>query len=421
MYQKQTLKNKLRLITVPLRDTKTVTVLIMVGTGSKYEQEKINGISHFTEHLFFKGTKKRPTTKDIAETLDGIGGEYNAFTWKEYTGYYAKVNREHLDIALDVISDMLINSKFDEQEIEKEKGVIVEEINMYLDAPMKYVGELFEELLYGEQPAGRSVLGSKNVIQSLKRSDFLNYIKEHYSPSNMVICVAGNFNEKDIKTKVTNYFSDMKERTSPDKPKVGENQKIPQTLIHYKKTDQTHFCLGVRGYDLFHPLKYAQSILAIVLGGNMSSRLFIKVRENQGLAYYVNTGSAVYTDTGYLVTSAGVNNEKTEDAIKIIINEYKDMAENGITEKELKKAKDFIKGKMTLNLESSDEIAEFFTEQELLKKDIKTPDELMAKINKVTADDVKKAAREIFRPENLNLALIGPFKDEKKFQKLLVL
>lgn len=419
MFHKTTLKNGLRIITVPSKNTQAVTVLVLVGTGSKYETKEINGISHFLEHMFFKGTKRRPNTLDIAEELDKVGGEYNAFTGKEYTGYWAKVDYKHLDLVLDVVSDIFLNSKLDAEEISREKGVIIEEINMYLDMPMRYIGDLWEKLLYGNQPAGWNIAGEKEVVANLKREQFVKYIGEHYTAENTIVIVAGRINKNDILGKIKKYFSGINTAKPPLKPGVREKQAKPGLLVHYKKTDQTHICLGCRAYDVFHKDKYALGLLAIILGGNMSSRLFISVRERQGLAYYVKTEIQAYTDSGYFVAQAGVDNSKTEKAIQAILNEYKKIAQKGVGASELKKAKDYTKGSAILNLESSDDWASFVGTQEIITGESLTLEEKFVKIDAVTEKDIKRVAKEIFRPEKLNLAMIGPFRDKKRFEGLL--
>src|ERR1035437_8805514 len=242
LYKKTILENGLRIITVPIKNANSVTVLILVGTGSKYETKDINGISHFLEHMFFKGTIKRPTTLNISETLDSVGGEYNAFTSKEVTGFWAKVDKKHADVALDWISDIFLNSKFDEKEMEKEKGVIIEEVNMYLDTPTAYIGDLWENLLYGDQPAGWKVIGEKENILSFNRKKVVDYYQTHYSPSNIIVCIAGAITSEEIEEKMKNYFKDKKNSSAAQKFKVKEIQKEPQILLHNKKTDQTHFC-----------------------------------------------------------------------------------------------------------------------------------------------------------------------------------
>jgi len=421
-YQKFRFKNGMRLVTVPMKNTQAVTVLVLVGTGSKYETKEINGISHFLEHMFFKGTKKRPNTLAIAETLDKVGGEYNAFTDKEDTGYWAKTDSGHIDLAFDWVSDVFLNSKLEPQEIEKEKGVIIEEINMYLDTPMFYIEDLWEKLLYGDQPAGWGIAGNKNVIAKIKREQFINYMQSHYLAKNTVIVVAGNIKEnKRTKTKIEHYFKDIKIGKAKSKKKTIEIQKKPEVLVHYKKTDQTHLHLGVRGYDVFDSRKYALTLLGTILGGNMSSRLWISVREKEGMAYYITTSSHAYTDSGYLVTKAGIDNNRVEKATEIILKEYRRITEEKVGENELRKAKDYLKGKSILNMEESNAQATFYGAQELTENRILTLDEIFAKIEAVTADDILRAAKDIFRSEKLNLALIGPFKDKTKFEKLLKL
>jgi len=417
MHKKIVLDNGLRVITVPIKNANSVTVLILVGTGSKYEAKDISGISHFLEHMFFKGTKKRPDTLKISETLDSIGGEYNAFTSKEVTGFWAKVDKKHIDIALDWISDMFLNSKFEEEEIQREKGVIVEELNMYLDTPTAYVSEIFEDLLYGDQPAGWRIIGEKENILSFNREKVLSYLNGHYSTKNTVVCVAGAVDAKEVQNKINKYFARVKTTELPQKVLTKEFQSGPGVLIHHKKTDQTHFCLGVRTYNMFDERKYALSLMAIILGGNMSSRLFISVRERNGLAYYVHTSADSTTDTGYLVTQSGIKNDSLEKAIKLVLAEYKDLKDKKITAKELKKAKEYLRGTMALSLDASDTQASFFAMQEVMGQKALTPEEKLKLIDKVTINDINKIAKDIFVPEKLNLAAIGPI-DEKEKENL---
>lgn len=423
MYKKTTLNNGLRILTIPIENANSITVLILVGTGSKYETKDINGISHFLEHMFFKGTAKRPTTLMISETLDSVGGEYNAFTSKEVTGFWAKVDKRHADIALDWISDMFLNSKFDEKEMEREKGVIIEEVNMYLDTPMAYIGDLWEELLYGDQPAGWKVIGKKENILSFNREKVLDYYKSHYSSSNVIVCISGAIKSGEAEEKIKNYFKNIEKNQEGIKLKAKEVQSKPEILLHNKKTDQTHFCLGVRAYDLFDERRSALALLAVILGGNMSSRLFIKVRERNGLAYSIHTSVDNATDTGYLVTQAGIDHKNLEKSIELILEEYKDLRDKKITEKELQKAKDYIKGTTSLSLDSSDAQASFYGMQELLEKNILTPEEKFKKIDAVTVDDINKIAKDIFSEEKLNLAIIGPVeeKDSDRLKNLLKL
>lgn len=419
MFKKKTLPNGLRLITAPMKNSETVAVLVLVATGSKYETKEINGISHFLEHMFFKGTKKRPNARAVAEVLDRVGGEYNAFTGKEYTGYWAKVGAENLDLALDWVADILLNSKFNAKEIEKERGVIVEELNMYLDTPMRYVSELWEQLLYGDQPAGWEIVGTRETIAKISRQNFLDYFKNHYRAQNSILVVAGKFNENALLKKAAGYFNRAAEGGGADKLPTKESQQKPEALIYFKETDQTHLCLGTRAYDIFDQRRWATSVLATILGGMMSSRLFTSIREKKGLAYYIRTANEQYTDAGFLVSQAGVANARAKEAVTEILKEYALIRDKKVGLSELKKAKDNIKGSLRLSLETSDEIGSWLGAQEILQKNILTPKEVLTKIEAIGASQVQAVARDIFQPEKLNLALIGPFKEKGEFEEIL--
>ena len=407
------------MVVVPMESTKTVTVLVMVGTGSKYETKEINGISHFLEHMMFKGTKKRPGKLDIAMELDGIGAEYNAFTGKEYTGYYAKASLKKIDTVMDVIFDIFLNSKLGEKEINIERGVIIEELNMYRDMPQRYVGDLFERLLYGDQPAGWDIGGEKETILKLKREEFVNYFNTHYIASKTVVAIAGNVDPEAIKDKVGNYFKNVRKGKKFDKPAVVEKQDGPQVLLHNKKTDQTHFILGVRAYDKFNDKKYPLGIVSVILGGGMSSRLFSEVRDKRGLAYYIGAGSESYTDSGFFMVKAGVNNQKTKEALEVVMEELRKVKKEGITPAELKRAKDQIEGSMALGLEHSDAVAETYAESLIFHDKVLTPEEELGRMKKVTLDEVLEVASDMLNNNKLNLSLIGPFEDENEFKKIL--
>jgi predicted Zn-dependent peptidase len=419
MFKKTTLKNGLRIITVPQKTAQAVTALVLVGTGSKYETKKNNGISHFLEHMYFKGTERRPTPLAVIEPLDKIGAIYNAFTSEEYTGYFAKVKSSHIDLALDWISDIYLNSLLPPKEIEKERRVIIEEINMYLDMPMLYVGELWKKLLYGDQPAGWEVIGTKENVINITRQQILNYMKSQYVATNTIICLAGKFSGVAIINKVKKYFSKIHTSNSKTKIPVIEKQNKPQVFLYPKKTDQTHLTLGVRTYNLSHPKRFAQEVLGVILGGMMSSRLFVEIRQKLGMAYYIKTSAHSDPDTGYLVTQAGIDNKNVERAISIILREYKKISQKRIPAKEFRRAKECIKGKTALELESSDAQAAFYAGQELLENRMLTPEKIYKKIDKVNQNDILEIAKDVFRPEKLNLALIGPFQNKTRFQRLL--
>lgn len=419
MYKHSTLKNGLQLYIVPMKSTATATVLVLVRAGSKYEVKRINGMSHFLEHMFFKGTTKRPSPMAVVETLDRVGGEYNAFTDKEHTGYYAKVDTRHLELAVDWVSDMLLNPLMDATEIEREKGVVAQEMSMYQDTPTSYMSDVFESLLYGNQPAGWEVLGSKEIISKFKREDFLNYLDERYVANETFIVIAGNVQEKKVKKLVSTYFGSFKSGRAPRKLKAKESQKSPGLKIHHKKTDQTHIQIGVRGLHAYDKRRYALSMLATILGGGMSSRMFMSVREKHGLAYYVSTRSDNYTDTGYLSTRAGVPNKDLIKAVSLILSEYKKIRDIKVGGDELKKAKDYIKGKVLIGLESSDAQASFVADQAILHGKAEPADVLLKKFDAVTAADIQRVAKTIFRNDRLNLAVIGPKGQEAALKKVL--
>ncbi len=408
--KKITLDNRLRLLFIPQEKAKTVTFLVLVGAGSKYESKEINGVSHFLEHMLFKGTKKRPTPLEIASVLDRIGGSYNAFTDREYTGYFAKVRPEHWSLALDWVSDIFLHSLLRQEDIQRERGVVLEELNMYLDTPLQYVSEIWENLLYGDQPAGWDIIGTKETISGINQEKMLDYYQNHYSSQNTVMGIAGNLEDiEKIQQGVERSFQSIGTGDPLGKPMVVEKQEKPQSLVRFKKTDQTHLSLGVRAYNLKDDRRWAQAVLSVILGGNMSSRLFNLIREKHGLAYYVHTFAQTYTDTGYLTTQAGVTNQKVEMAVKLILEEYQKVAQQGVEKQEVEEAKEYLKGSLSLSLESSDSFASFYARQELLSPETFSPEELAQKISQVTIEDVNRLAQELFSDSKLNLALIGPY------------
>lgn len=419
MYQKTVFDSKLRLVTQQLPNTKSVTVLILVGAGSRYEVPRINGVSHFLEHMFFKGAKKYRNTREVSEAIDGVGGDFNAFTGKEYAGYYVKVADRHAELALDVLSDMLLYSRFDQEEINRERNVILEEYNMYQDTPMHQIGWDFERLVYGDQPMGWDQVGTKEVIQALNRDDFVDYKGKLYTPDNTVVAIAGNASHEDMAEKVKRMFAfeqkDKAFRFEPVKPNELKNR----IFLRNKKTEQAHLMIGFEGYPEEHPMFYAAQLLSIVLGGNMSSRMFLSVRERQGLAYYISTSIDSYTDTGTFSTNAGVSLDGIDKALVAIVQEYRKVLDEKIPEKELTKAKDFLKGKLVLRLEDSEEYAHLIGKYELLYNKVLPLEELMAKIDAVTVKDITAVSQELFKGDKMHLAVIGPYEDQSRFLDLM--
>lgn len=416
--------NGLNLLTAPMLGAKTAAILVIIATGSKHETKSTSGLSHFLEHIFFKGTLKRPNTLTITSELDRLGGVYNAFTSKEYTGFWIKTAAEQIIPAIDVLADMLLNSKFDKTEIKRESGVITEEVNMYLDNPMMHIEDVFEECLYGDTPAGRSTIGTKANIARFQRADFVKYFKSQYKTNNTFICLAGKLPNQAEKL-LNQVFANWSKGKEKKKPLTKDRQNTPAIKIKFKQTDQAHFSLGVRTMPANSQEEATLKVLSSLLGGPMSSRLFINLRERNGLCYYVRTENENYSDTGYLTTRAGVTVDKIQKAIEIIIAEYKNLTKELVSDSELKKIKQFISGRITLGLESPDDIASWYglqlviNHQQVKKIKPQTPEEFKIAINKVTAQDIQALAKKIFNFNKLNLAIIGPYKDKKIFTKLL--
>lgn len=418
-FYKKVLPSGLKVITAPMKGTQAMTLLVLVGTGSKYETKNINGISHYLEHLFFKGTKHRPKPGEINRALDRLGSEHNAFTSQEVTGYWVKAAHKHFDDALDIVSDILLEPLFKPDEIERERGVIIQEISMYEDMPQRRLFEVWEELLYGDQPAGWGIAGPKETIRKIKRQDILDYKDRQYVASNSLVIVAGNIDVREVQKKIIKAFSRFKNGKAHAKKPVREKQTKPGVRFAFKDTDQTHLAIGVRGYHMYDKKRHALGLLGVILGGNMSSRLFMEIREKLGLAYYVKAASQHYTDSGYLIANAGIPHGDLERVVKKIVDILRGIRTKGFSEKEITFAKDYLRGSMSLSFESSDEIATFFGEQALFYKKIETPKELFGHIERVTKDDMMKVAKELIRPSNINLAVIGPHKDGQRYVKIL--
>ena len=420
MFKKTTLKNGLRIITVPMQGTNTITVLVLCGTGSDYESKNINGISHFLEHMFFKGTKNRPTPDIIKHELDGMGSVANAFTSHEVTGYHIKAAKTYLDQSLDLLADIYKNSLLPEDEINRERQVVIEEMHRDWDTPTLYIWWVWENLLYGDQPAGWDVIGEEKVIRGLPRQDFADYFHHQYVSSNTAVVVAGNFAERETIEKITKTFSDLRDEPPVrQKPAVKEEQKNPAIKIVYKETDQTHLAIGFRGLDANHPDRYIADILAAILGGSWSARMWDKIREKLGLAYTVMSSHESYSNRGFLVTYAGVDHKNVEKTIQAALEEYKKIVEEPVSEAELKRVKDYIKGTTLIGLESSSSMASFVGGEEMLTGKPVTIDEVFGIIDKVTIEDIKRVAGSIIKKDNLNLAMIGPFKEDGQLNKLL--
>jgi predicted Zn-dependent peptidase len=419
VYQRETLSNGLRVLTAPLDHAQSVACYVMLAAGSRYEEQTNRGIAHFAEHMFFKGTKRRPTARDLSMEVDKIGGEFNAFTSKEYTGYYIRCAGEERDTALDVLVDMLRNSKFDSGELEREKGVIIEEMNMYFDTPRDYVSSMYEELVFGSNPLGWETLGTRETVSAATRETFLDYIGDWYHPERMVVGVAGMIGD-DLLPKLERLLGDMP-ADGTDRPAPAQVERTPEPRVRVlrKDSDQANVCVGVPSYPLDHPDRYALFLLGTVLGTGMSSRLFLEVRERRGLAYYVFAHNSSYTDAGTLFAQGGVDLKRADEAVKVIADEFRKLADEPVPAEELEKARALAKGRFVLQTESPNGLILFGLRREVLEGAAIEPEELLAGLDAVTAEDVQRVAQDVIGGTGLRLALIGPFDDPEKFEQLL--
>jgi predicted Zn-dependent peptidase len=418
VFQRDTLENGLRVLRADMPQVQSVTCMIMLAAGSRYETPDTNGVAHFAEHMFFKGTERRPTAREIGMEVDSLGGEFNAFTSKEYTGYYIRCAADYLDRALDVLVDMLRHSRFDPEEIEREKGVIVEEMNMYFDTPRDFIGGVYDHLLYDDQPLGWDVIGRKETIRAATRDTFLDYIGHWYKPERMVVGLGGRLPGNELEL-IQGLLGDLEpEPTGAPDPTTatGNGSRV---AIHHKDSDQAHLILGVPSYPLVHPDRWALQMLSTVLGTGMSSRLFTEVRERRGLAYYVYAHNQSYTDAGSLFSQAGVDINRSQEAVETIVREFRRIADEPVPEEELEKARALAKGRFVLRLENPQGMIVFGLGREVLNDPVLEPDEVIAGVDAVTADDIQRVAQDVIASNGLNLALIGPFEDEASFRELL--
>ncbi len=418
MFTVNPLSSGLRILTAPSSGTESVTVLVFAGAGSRYEQQDNRGISHFLEHMFFKGGKKYRNTKEVSAAIDSVGGDFNAFTGKEYAGYYVKVAAKDLELACDVLGDMLLHASFPPEEIEKERGVIMEEERMYQDTPMYRAGWDFEELLFGDHPLGWDTIGKEEVIRRVTQQEFQHHKEWLYTAKNLVVTFAGKVSEETAMRLGNTYFG----------PISGDHKEVFVPFTEYgqkkvwlrnKNTEQAHLVLGVPGVSSQHGDHFAMKLLSVILGGNMSSRMFLNIREARGLCYYIATETDTYLDAGSLSTRAGVDQSRLHEAIEAIKHEYLTVAAEGVMDDEVQRAKDFLKGKITLSLEDSEERAHFYGKQELLYPKIRDIDEYFAKLDEVSKEQIDALAARLVQKEELRLVVIGKESDEKKLEELI--
>ena len=418
-FTKRTFENGLRAIVAPMASTETVTILVFVGTGSNYETRDINGLSHFLEHMFFKGTKNHPKPGELDRMLDSVGAIHNAFTSREETAYWIKIDAKHFPLALTFVSDILQNALLKEEEINRERGVILEEMKMYWDDPRRYIWSLFEELVYGDNSYGWDVIGTPHNIKKMKRGAFVNYWKSQYVASNTVVIVAGNVSEDHSFKKIESAFEKLRTGKFKKTPSLKKITSGPRVKLFEKQTDQSHVVIGSLGYPLEHKDRFAADVVATILGGYMSSRLWADIRGKHGLAYAVNAAHQSYRESGYFASYAGVPHERREEVVSRIVGHLGKIKKSGITSEELTRAKDNIKGHLAISLESTSEVATFLGAQELLINRTYTPEQLLKKLDKITKEDVMRVARAMFRSDRTFLTVIGPKLIEAPYNKIL--
>ncbi len=419
MYHKSKLKNGITLITVPVKGTMATTILAMFPVGSRYENKALSGASHFVEHMLFKGTKRRPEAVDISRTLEAVGAEYNAFTNKDYTGYYVKIDAQKQAIAFDLLSDMIYNSVIEPAEVEKEKGAIVEELRMYIDNPTMAVDLLSDRITFGDNQLGWDIGGTADSVRAITREMLWEYYQKHYSPRNMVLVVAGNVSSAKIK-KLTEDFS---AQAAPKGAlplnfyaKKFDHFKWPErhvsleerVAVETRKVDQTQVILNFPALPNNHPDRFALTILLTILGSGMSSRLFVEVREKRGLAYMIRAGSGSFRDVGSWHIQAGLDPKRLKEALTVIRGELEKMTKEPITKRELVDAQNNVAGQLALSMEDSSTQAEWYAKQFLFAKETLTPEEVVRRLKKVTIHDVERLARQLFKWNQLRLAVIGP-------------
>jgi predicted Zn-dependent peptidase len=419
MYRKTVLDNGLKVITSTMPHSRSVSIAFLVGAGSCYESQEEAGISHFTEHLFFKGTQRRPTAKEISQDIEGVGGIINASTDKEATIFWCKVASSHFAIALDVLSDLLLNSRFESTDIEKERQVVIEEINMDLDIPQQRAGMLIDELLWPEQPLGREVAGTKKTVSGINRGQMLSYIGRRYAPNNIVASIAGDIQHEQAVAQIKPLLDKWSAKEVATQYIADDRQTQPRLRTESKEGEQAHLCLAVHGFSRFHRQRFVLDLLNTVLGGGMSSRLFTEIREHKGLAYDIHSYVEHFLDSGSFIVYAGVDPAKVETAVEAILGELSKLKQ-GISSDELTRAKELSKGRLQLRLEDSQNLALWLGSQELLIQHILTLDEVISIVDAISIDELEQVAEKLLASEQLNLAIVGPIKNEPPVELLKV-
>ncbi len=421
MYQKNILNNGLRILTSSMPHVRSVSVSILVGAGSRYETTQQAGISHFVEHVLFKGSHSRPSSREIAEAIEGIGGILNGGTDKELTIYWAKIMDSHLELAVDVLADLLQHPRFDPAEADKERQVIIEEINMSMDSPQQRVNMLIDEVIWPDQILGQDVAGSKETVSAITMEMIRDYWSYQYGPANTVVSIAGNVQPEEVVSIVGRLFDGWPHANSTPWFPAQDSQDKPRLQVEHRDTEQSHICLALRGVSNQHPDRFIFDILNVILGEGMSCRLFRELRENKGLAYDVHSYVSHFFDSGSLTVYAGVNPTNTEAATEAILSELALLRDIPVTESELTKAKEMVKGRLVLRMEDSRSVSSWFASQELLLGEIQTIDEVIEIIEAITPEDLIRVTSDLYHSKGLNLAVVGPNPNESQLADLLKL
>ena len=420
MFQRAVLDNGLTVLTSSMPHTRSVSMAVFIGAGSRYESDELAGASHFLEHLLFKGTKNWPTARELSEAVEGLGGMMNASTDREMTVYWCKVASDHARQALAVLSDMMLNPILDSSEMEKEREVVLEELRMTNDIPSNRVDLLIDEIMWPDQPMGRDVGGSQDSVRGITKDQILEYIRHQYNPSNAVITVAGNISHEETVDALAEALREWKPEKSESWYPVQNGQESPRIGVEQRKTDQAHVCIGLPGLHIAHPDRFVLGLMNVILGEGMSSRLFLDLRENQGLAYDVHSSLNLFRDCGSLVVYCGVEPKKTQRAITSILEELHGLQAN-IPESELTKARELSKGRMLLRMEDSRAVVMWMGAQETLVGNVRTVDEVVELIDAVTIEDIERVAKDLIKEEKLSLAVVGPYRSEARFRNLMKL
>jgi len=411
MYSKDVLDNGLRVITSYMPQSRSVCLVVLVGAGSCYESQDEAGISHFAEHLFFKGTERRPTSKEITQDIEGLGGIINGGTDKEVTVFWCKVASPHFPIALDVLSDLLLNSRFDDKDIERERQVIMEEINMNMDLPQQRVGMLMDELLWPGQPLGRDVIGYRETVASITRKQFVDYLGRRYMPNNTVISIAGNIQHEQAMAQIRPVFDKWPAAHLSKDYLTDDRQTQPRLRIEPKDIEQAHLLLAVHGFSHSHPKRFGLDLLNTVLGSGMSSRLFMEIREHKGLAYDIHSYTEHFLKSGTFAVYAGVDPAKTATAVEAVLAELSQIKQT-ITADEFTRAKELSKGRLYLRFEDSQNVAIWYGGQEILTQQILDIDDVVSIVDRIRIEELQETAEEILPDSGLNLAVVGPIEGE---------